>query len=143
MIKPAIVLVDAFPQELHKLENDLEPKYSDRFRIIKAASGQQALDQLKQMSLHNEPVALLLADEKMAEMNGSEFLQEARDLYPQAKRILLTTYKDAHAAIQAINSGLIDYYLMAPWDPPEERLYPVLDDLLADWLASYDPSLAA
>src|SRR5205807_3756217 len=136
MIKPAIVIVDAFPQELRKLVNDLEQKYSDRFRIIEAASGQQALNQLKQMSLHNEPVALLLVDEQMPEMNGSEFLKEARSLYPTAKRILLITYADTRAAIQAINTGYIDYYLMKPWDPPEACLYPALDDLLAEWLIS-------
>jgi thioredoxin reductase (NADPH) len=142
MIKPALVIVDDYPQLLHKLKNDLEQKYSDHFRIIAADSGQQALNQLKGMSLHNEPVALLLADEQMPEMNGSQFLQEARDLYPRAKRILLTTYADTHAAIQAINTGCIDCYLMKPWDPPEERLYPVLDDLLGDWLASYHPPFA-
>jgi thioredoxin reductase (NADPH) len=141
MIRPAIVIVDDSPQALHKLKNDLEQKYSDHFRIIEADSGQQALNQLKEMNLHNEPVALLLADEQMPEMNGSQFLQEVRDLYPKAKRILLTTYADTHAAIQAINTACIDYYLMKPWDPPEERLYPVLDDLLADWLASYPPRL--
>jgi thioredoxin reductase (NADPH) len=114
MIQPAIVIVDAFPQVLQKLENDLGKKYSDHFRIIKADSGQQAQHQLRQMSLHNEPVALLLIDEQMPEMNGSEFLQEARDLYPTAKRILLITYMDTRAAVQAINSGRIDYYLMKP-----------------------------
>src|SRR6266568_4937474 len=142
MIRPAIVIVDDIPQVLHKLENDLEKKYSDRFRIIKAAAGQQALDQLKQMSLHNEPVALLLIDEQMPEMNGSEFLKEARNLYPAAKRILLITYVDTHAAVQAINTGQIDYYLMKPWDPPEERLYPALDDVLAEWLVAFHPPLA-
>ncbi len=142
MIKPAIVFVDDFPPVLDKLKNDLEQKYSEHFRIIEADSGQQALNQLKQMRLHNEPVALLLADEQMSEMNGSEFLKDARDLYPKAKRILLITYTDTHAAIQAINAALIDYYLMKPWDPPEERLYPVLDDLLAEWLALYHPPFA-
>ncbi|MGZ6369069.1 MAG: response regulator, partial [Ktedonobacteraceae bacterium] len=136
MIKPAIVIVGDFSKNLHKLENDLEQKYSDHFRIIEADSGQQALNQLKQMSLYNEPVALLLIDEQMPDMNDSEFLKEARALYPQAKRILLITYADTHAAIQAINSGRIDYYLMKPWDPPEQCLYPALDDLLAEWLIS-------
>src|SRR5258706_1693868 len=136
MIKPAIVIVDAFPEVRHKLKTDLEQKYSDHFRIIEADSGQQALNQLKQMSLHNEPVALLLVDEQMPEMNGSEFLKEARDLYPKAKRILLITYADTHAVIQELNSGRIDYYLMMPCEPPEERLYPALDDLLAEWLVS-------
>src|SRR5437588_11536049 len=142
MIKPAIIIVDDFPQELHKLKNDLEQKYSDYFRIIEAGTGQQALDQLKQMSLNNEPVALLLIDEQMPEMTGSEILKEVRDLYSQAKRILLITYADTHAAIQAIKDEQIDYYLMKPWDPPEERLYPALNDLLADWLVSYHPPLA-
>ena len=142
MEKPAIIIIDDIPQVLQKLKNDLEPKYSDRYRIMEANSGQQALDLLKQMSLHREPVALLLVDEQMPAMNGSEFLEEAQDIYPQAKRILLTTYADTHAAIQAINTSLIDYYLMKPWDPPEERLYPVLDDLLASWLASYQPPFA-
>ena len=142
MEKPAIVIVDDIPQVRQKLENDLEQKYSDRFRIIAVDAGQQALNQLKQMSLRNEPVALLLVDEQMPEMNGSEFLKEARALQPNAKRILLTTYADTHAAIQAINAALIDYYLMKPWDPPEERLYPVLDDLLSDWLVSYHPPFA-
>ncbi|MGZ3627938.1 MAG: FAD-dependent oxidoreductase [Ktedonobacteraceae bacterium] len=143
MIKPAIVIVGDFSQNLHKLENGLEQKYSDHFRIIVAHSGQQALYQLKQMSLRNEPVALLLVDEQMPEMNGSEFLKEGRALYPQAKRILLITYEDTHAAIQAIKSGRIDYYLMKPWDPPEVCLYPALDDLLAEWLISPHPPFAA
>src|SRR6266446_1157396 len=131
MTRPAIVIVAAFPQILHNLKHDLEQHYSDRFRIIEADAGRQALNQLKQMSLRNEPVALLLADEQMPEMNGSELLKEARDLYPTAKRVLLITYADTHAAIQAINTACIDYYLMKPWDPPEERLYPPLDDVLA------------
>ena len=113
MIKPAIVIVDAFPQELRELVNDLEQKYSDRFRIIEATSGQQALNQLKQMSLHNEPVALVLVDEQMPEMNGSEFLQEARSLFPTAKRILLITYADTHAAMQAISRRR--YFNAASW----------------------------
>lgn len=89
MIQPAIVIVDDFPEVLHKLKNDLEQKYSDHFRIIEADSGQQALQQLKQMSLHNDPVALLLVDGQIPEMNGSELLKEARELYPKAKRILI------------------------------------------------------
>src|SRR6266446_4996059 len=117
MIKPAIVIVDDIPQVLHQLESDLEKKYSGHFRIIEAASGEQALNQLKQMSLHNEPVALLLVDEQMPEMSGSEFLKEARDLYPKAKRILLITYVDTHAVIQEINTGRIDYYLMKLYEP--------------------------
>ena len=119
MTRPAIIIVAAFPQVLHKLKNDLEQKYGDRFRIIEADSEQPALNQLKQMSLHNEPVALLLADEQMPEMNGSEFLKEARDLYPTAKRVLLITYAYTHSDIQAINTACIYYYMLQPWDPPE------------------------
>src|SRR5258707_7189821 len=112
MLKPAIVIVDAFPQVLYKLENDLKQKYSDHFRIIEADSGQQALNQLKQMSLHNEPVALLLVDERMPEMSGSEFLKEARDLYPKVKRILMIPYADTHTAVHEINTGTIGYLLV-------------------------------
>ncbi|MGZ3631032.1 MAG: FAD-dependent oxidoreductase, partial [Ktedonobacteraceae bacterium] len=128
---------------MHKLKNDLEQKYTDHFHIIDAHSGQNALDQLKQMYLHNEPLALLLVDEQMPEMNGSELLKEAQVLYPNAKRILFITYMDNQAAIQAINSGLIDYYLLKPWDPPQERLYPPLDDLLSEWLIPHNPPIAA
>lgn len=139
MIQPAIIVTDDCPQVLQALTSSLKQRYSDRFRIIGVDSGQQALDQLKHMSLHEEPVALLIADEQMPGMNGSELLKAARDLYPRAKRILLTTYADTHAAIQAIRTECIDYYLMKPWDPPEEHLYPVLDDMLEDWLLSYNP----
>jgi thioredoxin reductase (NADPH) len=142
MAKPAIVIVDDFPQVLYKLKKNLEKKYSDEFRIVGADSGQRALDRLKRMSLQSDSVALLLIDVQMQEMSGSELLKKARALYPQAKRVLLTTYSDAHTAIEAINSGLIDYYLMKPWDPPEERLYPPLDDLLAGWLVTHAPTIA-
>lgn len=142
MVKPAIVIVDDYPQVLNRLESDLEKQYSERFRVVKAESGQQALKQLKEMKLHNEPVALLLADEHMPGMSGTELLKQARSLYPKAKRVLMTTYADTHAAIQAINTAHIDYYLMKPWNPPEERLYPVLNDLLADWVAQYRPPFA-
>lgn len=142
MIKPVIVIADDVPQILQQLGYDLEQHYSDRFRILKASSGQQALDQLKQLNLHSEPVALLLVDEDMPEMDGSAFLKAAHKLYPQAKRILLITYAEAHAALEAIRTAQIDYYLTKPWDPPEERLYPVLDDVLTSWLASYQPPCA-
>ena len=142
MVKPAIIIIDDSLEIRHKLKNDLEQKYSDRFRIIEATSGEQTLDLMKQMSLHSEPVALLLASEKMPEMNGSDFLKETQNLYPKTKRVLLITYAETHAAVQAINTGKIDYYLIKPWDPPEVRLYPALDDLLAEWLYSYNPSSA-
>lgn len=137
MVKPAIVIVDDDPQVLQQLENDLTERYSDRFRIVKAASGQQALEQLKQISLHNEPVALLLVDEQMPQMRGSELLKETRELFLGAKRILLVTYLETHIALQEIKTSNVDYYLMKPWDPPDERLYPVVDEILRDWQFSY------
>lgn len=143
MKQPAIVIVDDFPQTLQQLASDLERKYHDQFRILEANSGQQSLDQLKQMSLNNEQVALLLVDEQMPEMSGSQLLQETHSLYPQAKRVLLITYADTHAAIQAISAGHIDYYLTKPWEPAEERLYPVLDDLLGSWQTSFCPPFPA
>lgn len=140
MTKPALVVVDDSPTTLHQLEHDLQQKYGNRFRILEATSCQQAIDQLREMNVQNEPVAALLVDADMPEMQGSEFLQIARALYPKARRILLTTYEDSRAAIQAISSALIDYYIMKPWEPPEANLYPALDDLLADWLAFYETS---
>src|SRR5690606_10241530 len=102
-------------------------------------SGQAALDTLKQLSVRGEPVALLLVDQRMPGMTGVELLEQAGELFPDAKRSLLTAYADTDAAIRAINRARIDYYLMKPWDPPEEHLYPVLDDLLDDWQASFRP----
>lgn len=143
MAKPAIVIIDDSPAVLSKLKNDLDKRYSERFHIVGVAMGQQALTLLKKMSLHNEPLALLLVDEKLDEMSGSELLKDGWDLYPKARRVLLITSADTHAAIQAINNGRIDYYLIKPWDPPEEHLYPAMDDLLIDWQISYEPSLDA
>lgn len=142
MNKPAIIIVDDTPEILYKLKNDLEQKYSDHFRILETLSGQQTLELLKKMSVFNEPVALLLADEQMPGLSGSDLLKVSRELFPQAKRILLITYTDTRAAVQAINEGRIDYYIVKPWDPPEQCLYPALDDILASWLIAYNPSLA-
>lgn|SRR5579883_1634038 len=135
MTKPAIVILEHFSEDLHMLKNDLEQRYNDRFLIIESNVSEQALDQLQKMNLRNDLVALLLVDEQMPEMSGSAFLKEAQALYPKAKRILFITYEETQTAIQAINTGLIDYYLIKPWDPPEVHLYPILDDLLRDWLA--------
>lgn len=141
MEKPAIVIVDDTPEIVQQLKHDLEQKYSDRFRIIAAQSSQQALDILKKMSVFSEPVALLIADEQMPGLSGSDLLRGARELFPQAKRILLISYTDTHAAVYEINEGRIDYYIVKPWDPPEQCLYPALDDILTSWLIIYDPSL--
>ncbi|GCE15007.1 FAD-dependent oxidoreductase [Tengunoibacter tsumagoiensis] len=141
MEKPAIVIVDATPEIVQQLKHDLEQKYSDLFRIIAAQSSQQALDILKKMSVFNEPVALLIADEQMPEVSGSDLLRVSREQFPQAKRILLISYMDTHAAVHEINEGRIDYYIVKPWDPPEQCLYPAVDDILTGWLITYDPSL--
>src|SRR5579884_1986932 len=139
MVKPVLLTVDDDPEVLHAIERDLRRKYGGQFRIMRADSGAKALDTLKQLKLRNQPVALLLTDQRMPHMTGVEFLAQAINLFPDAKRVLLTAYADTEAAIQAINTVRIDYYLMKPWDPPEEQLYPVLQDLLDDWIADYHP----
>ncbi len=139
MAKPVILTVDDDPEVLQAIARDLRSKYGSRFRIVRADSGQSAIEAVQQLKLRNDPVALFLVDQRMPQISGVEFLEQALKIFPQAKRALLTAYADTDAAIRAINSTQIDYYLMKPWDPPEERLYPVLDDLLDDWLASFHP----
>ncbi len=140
MPKPVIWTVDDDPDVLRAVERDLRRQYGDRYKVISADSGASALESVKQLKLRNEPVALFLVDQRMPRMSGVEFLEKAIEIYPDAKRALLTAYADTDAAIRAINSVQIDHYLMKPWDPPEERLYGVVDDLLDDWQASYHPT---
>ena len=139
MAKPVIWTVDDDPDVLRAVERDLRQQYGDRYRVISADSGASALEAVKQLKLRNEPVALFIVDQRMPYMSGVEFLEKAIEFYPEAKRALLTAYADTDAAIRAINSVQIDHYLMKPWDPPEERLFGVVDDLLDDWQASYHP----
>lgn len=136
MATPIIVSVDDEPQVLNAVERDLRQHYRGDYRIIKAGSGRDALELVQQLKERNDSVALFLADQRMPEMTGTEFLEEARKLYPNAKKVLLTAYADTEAAIASINSIGLDHYLMKPWEPPEENLYPVLDDLLSDWAAT-------
>jgi thioredoxin reductase (NADPH) len=131
--KPVIFSIDDDPSVLSAIERDLRAHYGKDYRIIPINSGRAALDYLKKMQQRNETVALFLVDQRMPEMNGVEFLDEAIQSFPQAKRVLLTAYADTEAAISSINDVGLDYYLMKPWHPPEERLYPVLDELLEDW----------
>ncbi len=138
--KPVVMTVDDDSGVLRAIARDLRRQYGDRYRIVRAESGDQALESLKKLRLTDEPVALLLADQRMPGLTGVEFLELGLDLYPDTKRALLTVYADTDAAIKAINDADIDYYLLKPWDPPEERLYPVLDDLLEEWQASYTPN---
>jgi len=136
MAKPVIMTVDDEPHVLNAVARDLQAHYQKDYRIVKAGSGDDALEAVRELKRRNVPMALFLVDQRMPSVSGVEFLQEAIKLYPEAKRVLLTAYADTDAAIASINAIGLDYYLMKPWDPPEERLYPVLDDLLSDWLAS-------
>lgn len=142
MAKPTILTVDDDLEVLQAIARDLRQKYGDRFRVIRANSGASAIEALEQLKLRNETVALFVSDQRMPEMNGVEFIEQGSQIFPQAKRILLTAYADTDAAIRAINSAKLDYYLLKPWDPPEEQLYPVIDDLLDDWLSIYRPEFA-
>lgn len=133
MAKPAILTVDDDPSVLNSVERDLRLKYGQDYRILPVNSGKAALEYLIKLEQRGETVALFLVDQRMPEMSGTEFLAEAMKTFPHAKRVLLTAYADTKAAIDSINEVGLDYYLMKPWHPPEEKLYPVLDELLEDW----------
>lgn len=137
MASPAILTVDDEPEVLRAVERDLRRKYGKDYRVLGADSGTAALDLLKQLRTRGDSLALTLADQRMPQVSGLEVLGQTMQLFPQAKRALLTAYADTNAAIAAINSARVHYYLLKPWDPPEEKLYPVLDDLLEDWQAEY------
>src|SRR5271166_2210050 len=134
--KPVILTVDDDPAVSRAVARDLRRHYGEAHRIVRAESGPDALETLKQLKLRGETVATLVADYRMPQMTGIEFLEHAMDLYPSARRVLLTAYADTHAAIDAINVVDLDHYLLKPWDPPEEKLYPVVDALLDAWMAS-------
>ena len=130
--RPVILTVDDDPSVSRAVARDLRRQYGENHRVLRAASGAEALDALRELKLRGEPVAVLLADYRMPEMNGIEFLESAMDLFPRARRALLTAYADTDAAIAAINVVDVDHYLLKPWEPPEEKLYPVVDELLED-----------
>ena len=135
MAKPVILTVDDDPQVLNSVERDLRQHFRGEYRIVKADSGSQALQAVQELKRRNDPLALFLVDQRMPEMTGTEFLTQAIQLYPEARKVLLTAYADTEAAIQSINTLGLDHYLMKPWEPPEQNLFPVLDDLLSDWRA--------
>ncbi|GAB1540807.1 FAD-dependent oxidoreductase [Scytonema sp. NUACC21] len=137
--KPTLITVDDDPEVLRAVERDLRQEYGKHFRVLRADSGSTALTILQELKLRNLTVALFLVDQRMPNMTGLEFLQQAMEFFPEAKRVLLTAYADTDAAVQAINKVKIDYYLLKPWHPPQESLYPVLNDLLDDWQASFHP----
>jgi thioredoxin reductase (NADPH) len=140
MPKPILLSVDDDSDVLRAIERDLRSQYGAEYRVLGSDSPESALDILKQLKVRNDSVALLLADQRMPKMDGVQFLQEAMRIYPDAKRALLTAYADTSAAISAINDAGINYFFLKPWDPPTERLYPQMDDMLDDWQASYKPS---
>jgi thioredoxin reductase (NADPH) len=139
MARPILLAVDDDVSVLEAVVQDLRRQYGATYRVMRAASGQAGLDTLNQLKTRQEPVALLLSDQRMPGMTGVEFLERAQGVYPESRRVLLTAYADTEVAIRAINTARIHYYLTKPWDPPEERLYPVLNDLLDDWQAGYRP----
>lgn len=139
MVNPVLLTVDDDPGVLRVIERDLRHEYGNRFRVLRADSGANALRVLQQVKLRNETVALCVVDQRMPQMSGVQFLEQAMEIFPSAKRVLLTAYADTDAAISAINTAKIDYYLMKPWEPPQDILYPVLSDLLDDWVSSYRP----
>jgi len=139
MAPPAIVTVDDEPEVLRAVERDLRRKYGKDYRVLGTDTGSGAVDLLKQLKTRGDSVALMLCDQRMPQMSGLEVLGLSMEIFPQAKRALLTAYADTNAAIAAINTAKVHYYLLKPWDPPEEKLYPVLDDLLEDWQAEYKP----
>jgi thioredoxin reductase (NADPH) len=133
--RPAIVAVDDEPAVLAAVSRDLRRGFGERYRVMRAGSGAEGLDLLRQVRARGDQVAMLVADQRMPGLSGTDYLVQARELVPEAKRVLLTAYADTEAAIQAINEVALDYYLLKPWDPPEEQLFPVVEDLLTTWEA--------
>jgi thioredoxin reductase (NADPH) len=141
MGKPVLLSVDDDPGVSRAVARDLRRRYGEDFRVLRASSGGEALDALRELKLRGDTVAALLADYRMPRMNGIEFLENAMDLFPRARRTLLTAYADTEAAIQAINVVDVDFYLLKPWDPPEEKLYPVVDSMITSWRDSPDAAV--
>jgi len=136
---PFIIIVDDDVHVLRAIQRDVRNNYRDDYRIVAAESANEAIELIKDLKLKNETVALFISDQRMPEMEGIEFLQRVKEIYPEAKCVMLTAYSDIEAAIKAINDIKLDHYLMKPWNPPEEKLYPVIDELLNDWQAFYKP----
>src|SRR4051795_4352185 len=136
--RPVLLTVDDDPSVSRSVARDLRRQYGEHHRVVRASSGAEAMEALRELKLRGEQVAVLLADYRMPEMSGIEFLESAMDLYPRARRALLTAYADTDAAIAAINVVDVDHYLLKPWDPPEEKLYPVVDSMLDAYAAAPD-----
>ena len=139
MKKPIIFSIDDDPQVLRAVHRDLRNNYRKQYRVLATESANEALETMRTLKNKGETVALILSDQRMPEMLGVDLLEQAKEIFPAARRVLLTAYSDTEAAIKAINDVQLDYYLMKPWNPPEEKLYPVIDDLLETWLMNYSP----
>ncbi|HEY6051027.1 MAG TPA: response regulator, partial [Thermoanaerobaculia bacterium] len=139
MNKPVLLVVDDDAQVLAAVRRDLRSRYRDNYTVMSAASGPEALATARELKSRGESLAMVISDQRMPGMLGGEVLAKSRELYPLARRVLLTAYSDVEAAIRAINEAHVDHYLSKPWDPPEERLFPVIDDLLDAWQAEYLP----
>ncbi len=139
---PFIIVIDDDVQVLRAIQRDVRKKYRDEYRVLAAGSGKEALEAVSELKQKNETVAMFLSDQRMPEMEGTDFMEKAKVIFPEAKKVLLTAYSDIEAAIKAINTLRLDYYLLKPWNPPEEKLYPVLTDLLEEWQGSFIPDLA-
>ncbi len=139
MARPVVLTIDDDVDVLKSIERDLRRHYADRYRVVSANSGNAALALIEKLLQRGDPVALFVVDHRMPQMDGVEFLSRAIKLFPDSKRVLLTAYADTDAAIRAINEVKLNHYLLKPWDPPEQHLFPVLDDLLEEWQGSYRP----
>ena len=139
MNKPVLLIVDDDAQVLAAVRRDLRSRYREHYTVMSAASGEEALETVRELKTRGDSLAIVISDQRMPGMQGSEVLARSRDVYPLARRVLLTAYSDIEAAVKAINEAHLDHYLSKPWDPPEERLYPVIDDLLDAWQAEYLP----
>jgi thioredoxin reductase (NADPH) len=136
---PFIIIVDDDEQVLRAIQRDIRRRYRKDYRVIAADSGKEALEVIKELKLKNDTAALIISDQRMPEMEGVVFLEQAKEIFPESRTVLLTAYSDTDVAIRAINNLRLNYYLLKPWNPPEEKLYPVVDDLLDDWQAQYKP----
>ena len=139
MKKPVILVVDDDPQVLAAVRRDLRSKYREQYTVVGAASGREALDTARDLKARGDALAMIISDQRMPQMSGTEVLARSLEFYPQARRVLLTAYSDIDAAVRAINEAHLHHYLSKPWDPPEDKLFPVVDDLLDDWQMQRPP----
>src|SRR5580765_4205992 len=140
---PYIIIIDDDVQVLRAIQRDIRNEYRDDYKVAATESAIEGLEVIKELKLKNEVVALFITDQRMPEMEGIAFLEKANEIFPDAKKVLLTAYSDIDAAIKAINNVKLDYYLLKPWHPPEEKLFPVVNDLLDEWQALYKPDFEA